>query len=109
MRLPAKQFTKMLSSITDAQSPLRHLTLTLFTWRLWEFSDSDVDKWALVDVALVELCQAIKKRSEVDLVVQVIAKVLEYGPHDIRDILPRLGGEGLVRLVREGDSTSELS
>lgn len=68
-----------------------------------------MDKWALVDVALVELCQAVKKRSEVDLVVQVIAKVLEYGPHDIRDILPRLGGEGLVRLVREDDSTSELS
>lgn len=41
--------------------------------------------------------------------IQVIVKPLEYGPHDVRDILPRLGEKGLVRLVRDGDSTLELS
>ena len=109
MRFPAAPFTKMLSSIVDAKPRLHSLTLSLFTWRFWKFRDSDVERWDAVDVTLLALSQAAKERFNIDLVIQVIVKLLECGPHDICDILPRLGEKGLVRLVRDGDSPLEFS
>lgn len=109
MRFPSTPFTKMLSSIVHAKSRLHNFTLSLFTWRFWKFRDSDVERWDAVDVALLALSQATKERFNIDLVIQVIVKLLECGPHDVRDILPRLGERGLVRLVRDGDSSSEFS
>ena len=109
MRFPVTPFIKMLSSIADAGSRLRNLTLPLLTWRFWKFRETDVERWDPVDVALVQLSKSIKEKFKVDLAIQVIVNVLEYGPHDVRDILPRLGGQGLVQLMRDGDSTLELS
>ena len=109
MRLPAKPFIKMLSSIVDSESRLRNLTLSLLTWRFWKFRATDVERWDAVDIALVQLSRVIEERFGVDLATQVIVNLLEYGPHDVRDILPRLGGQGLVQLMRDGDSTVELS
>jgi hypothetical protein len=109
MRLPVASLTEMLSSIADAESRLCDLTFSLFTWRRWRFAEPDVERWDVVDQALMQLSRVIKERLKVDLVIQVIVNVLEYGPHDVRDILPRLGAEGLVRLKRDGDSTLELS
>jgi len=99
----------MLSSIADAETRLHSLKLSLFTWRFWRFRETDVEQWDAVDIALVGLSRAIRERFAVDLVTQVIVNLLEYGPHDIRTILPRLGDQGLVRLVRDGDSTLEFS
>lgn len=109
MRFPAIPFIKMLSSIANAKSRLCNLTFSLFTWRFWKFKDPDVERWNGVDVALVELSRAVKERFEVDLVTRIIVRLSEYGPHDVRDILPRLAEKGLVRLIRDGDSTSDLS
>lgn len=107
MGFPAKAFVKMLSSIANAQSRLQHLKFSLFTWRVWKFRDHGVG-WDAVDMKLVELSQTVRERTGVDLVIQVTVNLLEYGPHDVRDILPRSGEKGLVRLVRDGDSTLEL-
>lgn len=109
MRFPATPFIRMLSSIAGAESRLRNLTLSLFTWRSWRFTEPDVERWDAVDIALVELFQPIKERVKTDPVIQVIVNLLEYGPHDIRDILPRLGQRGLVQLTRDDDSILELS
>ena len=109
MRFPIKPFVRMLSSVALARSQLRCLALSLFTWRFWSFKDQDVDRWEAVDITLAELSQAVRERSGVDLAIRVIVNLLEYGPHDIRDILPRSGNRGLVRLVCDGDSTSDLS
>lgn len=109
MRFPAKQLVKMLSSVVGARPLLRDLSLRLFTWRSWNFMGRDVDRWDAVDMALVELSQVIRDRSGTDPSIQVIVNLLGYGPHNLRDILPRLGEKGLVRLMRDGDSTSELS
>jgi len=67
-----------------------------------------VERWDAVGVALVRLSGAMRERFEVGLVIQVVVNLLGYGPHDVRTILPRLGEQGLVQLVREGDSTLEL-
>lgn len=107
MRFPAEPFVKMLSSIVDAQPPLCNLTLSLFTWRIWRFKGREA-VWDAVDTTLVELSQAVRERSGINLVIQVSVNPLEYGPHDVRDILPRSGEKGLVRLVRNGNSTWEL-
>jgi len=109
MRFAAIPFTKMLSSIVDAESRLRNLTLVLFTWRTWTFRETDVERWDAADVALLRLSKAMRERFEVSMVTRIVANQLEYGPHDIRVILPRMGEQGLVQLVRSGDSTSELS
>ena len=109
MRFPAKQLVKMLSSVVDARLGLCDLTLRLFTWRSWNFMGRDVDRWDAVDMALVELSQVIRDRSGIDPSIQIIVNLLGYGPHNLRDILPRLGEKGLVRLTRDSDSTSELS
>ena len=109
MRFPATPFIKVLSSIADAKSRLDKLTLSLFTWRFWRFRDLDIERWGAVDKALVNLSQTVKEGFKVDLVIQVVVNLLEYGPHDVRDILPRLGEKGLVQLMRDGDSTLELS
>lgn len=108
MRFPSAPFIEMFSSIADAEPRLHSLTLSLFTWRVWRFRETDVERWDAVDMALVQLSRAVKERFKVDLVIQVVVNLLEYGPHDVRDILPRLGGLGLVRLMRDGDSTLEL-
>lgn len=108
MRFPVAPFTKMLTSIIDAQSRLRSLALSLFTWRFWRFGETDVERWDTVDTTLVRLSRGIKERFDAGLAIRVIVNLLEYGPHDVRDILPRLGGRGLVRLLRDGDSTLEL-
>jgi len=109
MRFPVTPFNKMLSSIADAESRLRSLKLSLFTWRFWRFRATDVERWDAVDIALVRLSTAIRERFAVDLVTQVVVNLLEYGPHDVRTILPRSGDQGLVQLMRDGDSTFELS
>ena len=109
MRFPATPFNKMLSSIADAESRLHNLKLSLFTWRFWRFRETDVERWDAVDVALVRLSRAIRERFGVGLVTQVAVNLLEYGPHDVRTILPRLGEQGLVQFMRDGDSTLELS
>ena len=109
MRFPATPFIKMLSSIADAESRLHNLKLSLFTWRFWRFRETDVERWDAVDVALVRLSRAIRERFGVGLVTQVAVNLLEYGPHDVRTILPRLGEQGLVQFMRDGDSTLELS
>ena len=109
MRFPVTPFTKMLSSIADAESRLYNLKLSLFTWRFWRFREADVERWDAVDIALVRLSRAIRERCAVDLVTQVAVNLLEYGPHDVRTILPRSGEQGLVQLMRDGDSTLELS
>jgi hypothetical protein len=106
MRFPVKPFVKMLSSIAQSQSRLSNFELSLFTWRLWISQVPDAERWDAVDVAFVELSQAVRERSGMDLAVQVIVNPLECGPHDVRDVLPRLGEKGLVRLLR-GDSNSE--
>lgn len=69
----------------------------------------DMDRWDAVDMALVELSQVIRDTSGTDPSIQVIVNLLGYGPHNLRDILPRLGEKGLVRLTRDSDPTSELS
>jgi len=109
MRFPATTFNKMLSSIADAESRLHNLKLTLFTWRFWNFEETDVERWDAVDIALVRLSRTIRERFAVSLVTQVTVNLLEYGPHDIRTILPRLAEQGVVQLMRDGDSTLELS
>ena len=109
MRFPATPFIKMLSSIADAESRLHNLKLSLFTWRFWRFRETDVERWDAVDVALVRLSRAIRERFGVGLVTQVAVNLLENGPHDVRTILPRLGEQGLVQFMRDGDSTLELS
>ena len=106
-RFPVKPFVKIFSSITEAQSRLQSLTFSLFTWRVWRFRNEEAG-WDVVDASLVELSQAVKERSGVDLAIRVTVNVLEYGPHDVRDILPRSVEEGLVQLVRDGDVTLEL-
>ena len=62
----------------------------------------------MVDMALLELSQAVKERCGVDLLIRVIVKLLERGPHDVRDILPRSSEKGLVRLMREDDLAPRL-
>ena len=109
MRFPVAPFIKMLSSIANAESRLHNLTLSLLTWRFWKFRQTDVERWDAVDIALVQLSRTIGVRFKAELVTQVVVNLLEYGPHDVRDILPRLGEQGLVQLMRDGDSTLELS
>ena len=108
IRLPFVPFVKMLSSVADAGSQLHNLTLSLFTWRVWNFSGPDTRRWAMVDMALLELSRVVEERCGVDLAIRVIVKLLECGPHDIRDILPLSGDKGLVRFIREDDFAPKL-
>ena len=62
----------------------------------------------MVDMALLELSRVVEERCGVDLVIRVSVKLLECGPHDVRDILPLSGERGLVRLIREGDLAPKL-
>jgi hypothetical protein len=101
MRFPVNPLVKMLSTISD----LQNLTFTLFTWRVWRFKDRGIG-WDAVDMTIVNLAQAVNgERSRsggMEFAVEVRVNVLGYGPHDVRDILPRSGERGWVRLVREG-------